>query len=468
MLYQILKQNRNWYIPNLVNSMINGLMERTKQGELYSLNISSGGGVMLISIGSTLLMGYVASYSYLKTKGSPKNDAAKIQRIFANAGWIGKEDGEIKTIRLRRKTKIEGGTEYVYQLPLGFDRKRVIDNIQILEDGLNVRQSKFALSDFKKLQVNKNILKQIKKILNGKGTRKEIELDYDGMLIIRVFDSPMPEKVEWSDDYLKINKWSVPVGVIRGNTIFHDFDKRKHLIVAGATGFGKSVAMKMIITSLIMSKPKDVTFSLIDLKGGVAFNRFKDCKQVKYYGRNNQEALEILKQVQKSMSEDYVKIIEGGFEDVTEASITKRHFLIIDEAADLSGDKEAMEILTDIVRKGRGAGYYVIYATQYPSAQAIPMQIKRNIPARLCYVLDSATASITVLDGAGAEKLPEIPGRGIYKNVKQVILQTPFITNDQIKERIKVHIQVKGDIGNESSSIPSTKDRKYSLITEKA
>jgi hypothetical protein len=468
MLYQILKENCNWYIPNLVITMLNPLLECTKFSKLYSLNITLGGGVMLISIGSTLLMGYVASYSYLKSKGSPKSDATKIQRIFANAGWIGKEDGEIKTIRLRRKTKIEGGTEYVYQLPLGFDRKRVIDNVQILEDGLNVRQSKFALSDFKKLQVNKNILKQLKKILNGKGSRKEIELDYDGMLIIRVFDSPMPEKIEWTDDFLKKNSWSVPVGAIRNKTIYHNFDKRKHLIVAGATGFGKSVAIKMIITSLIMSKPNDVTFSLIDLKGGVAFNRFKDCKQVKNYGRNNDEALEILKQVQQSMNAGYEKIVDGGFEDVTEAEINSRHFLIIDEAADLAGDKEAMEILTDIVRKGRGAGYYIIYTTQYPSAQAIPMQIKRNIPARLCYVLDSATASMTVLDGAGAEKLPEIPGRGIYKNVQQVILQTPFITNEQIKERIKVHIQVKGDIGNECSSIPSTEDRKHPLITEKA
>jgi hypothetical protein len=448
--------------------MVNGLMECTKQSKLYSLNISSGGGVMLISIGSTLLMGYVASYSYLKTKGSPKNDAAKIQRIFANAGWVGKEDGEIKTVRLRRKTKIEGGTEYVYQLPLGFDRRRVEDNVQILEDGLNVRQKMFKVSDLKQIKLNKTILKQIKKLLNSKSHRKEVELAYDGMLIIRVFNSPIQNEIDWNDDYLKKNTWSVPIGVIRNKTIYHDFDKRKHLIVAGATGFGKSVAMKMIITSLIMSKPEDVSFSLIDLKGGVAFNRFKDCKQITNYGRNNDEALEILKNVQKCMNEDYEQIIEGGFEDVTEAGISKRHFLIIDEAADLSGDKEAMEILTDVVRKGRGAGYYVIYATQYPSAQAIPMQIKRNIPARLCFVLDSATASMTVLDAGGAEKLPEIPGRGIYKNVKQVILQVPKMTNDQIKERIKIHIKPKGDTENEPSSTSSTKDRKYSLITEKA
>ncbi len=443
-------------------------MERTKLSELYSLNISIGGGVMIISIGSTLLMGYVASYSYLKTKRLPKNDADKIQRIFANAGWVGKEDGEIRTIRLRRKTKIEGGTEYVYQLPLGFNRSKVEENVQILEDGLNVKQKVFRVSDLKKVKFNKSILKQLKKILNGKGFRKEIELDYDGMLIIRVFDSPMPEKVEWTDTLIKKNNWSVPIGVIRGKTIVHCFDRRKHLIVAGSTGFGKSVAVKMIITSLIMSKPNDVTFSLIDLKGGVAFNRFKDCKQVKNYGRNNEEALEILKLVQQDMNDEYEKIVDGGFEDVAEANISERHFLIIDEAADLAGDKEAMEILTDIVRKGRGAGFYIIYATQYPSAQAIPMQIKRNIPARLCYVLDSATASMTVLDGSGAEKLPEIPGRGIYKNVKQVILQTPFMTNDQIKERIKVHIQVKGDTENEPSSIPSAKNGKYSLITEKA
>ncbi|KGT38147.1 MULTISPECIES: FtsK/SpoIIIE domain-containing protein [Heyndrickxia] len=58
--------------------------------------------------------------------------------------------------------------------------------------------------------------------------------------------------------------------------LYHDFDMRKHLILARTTGFGKSVIMKSLITSLILQKPDDVEFSLIDLTGGPAFARFKN------------------------------------------------------------------------------------------------------------------------------------------------------------------------------------------------
>jgi DNA segregation ATPase FtsK/SpoIIIE, S-DNA-T family len=413
---------------------------------------------MIFSIASSLLLGSLAGYGYLKSNGSPTNDADKIQRIFVNAGWVGKDKGEIKTIRLRRRTKIENGMEYVYQLPLGFDRKRV--DTDILEDGLNTRNLKF---DFTKLKLDTNIFKQIKKLKSEKA-HKQVELDFDGMLKIRVFEKDLSETENWSDDLLN-GDWKVPVGKTKqGKIIYHDFDKRKHLIVAGATGFGKSVAMKMMITSLIMNKPNDVTFSLIDLKGGPAFARFKKAKQVMNFGVDNTEALEILQKVQERMNEDYKKIVDDGYEDVIEAGIKERHFIVVDEAADLADEKEAMKILTDIVRKGRGAGYYVIYATQYPTKEAIPMQIKRNIPARLCFVVDSSTASIVVLDGAGAESLPEIPGRGIYKNVKQIIIQTPFMSNGQIKERIKLYEGEKHELPRTAP----TENRKHSLVTEKA
>src|SRR5205085_977519 len=236
----------------------------------------------------------------------------------------------------------------------------------------------------------------------------------------------------------------------------------KHLIIAGSTGFGKSVIMKSIITSLILSKPNDVSFSLVDLKGGPAFARFRNCKQVVNFGTDNKEAAKILKNVQQQMNDDYKNIVDGGFEDVSEAGVKGRHFLVIDEAADLVEDKPSMEILTDIVRKGRGAGYYVIYATQYPSAQAISMQIKRNIPARLCFILDSSMASMTVLDKAGAENLPEIPGRGIYKEGKQTTLQTPFMSNALIQQLIQPYI-IKKEVAPIETSKRETRANTFKL-----
>lgn len=435
-----------------------------------------GGGLMLFELTTSILAGGLAGFSYFKKQGG-SNDAIKIQRICNNNGLTVTENGKKQNMQLLRRSKIKNegkvvGVEYAYRIPLGLSFKEFQDKKDHIQDGINNKQTLLDVSfqDLRTIQLDKNIIHSIKTLLNKKKTlRKEIELSYDGVLKIKVFNEPLETKVNWTDEMLKKGKWSVHIGSSRSGKVYHDFDKRKHLIIAGATGFGKSVIMKAIITQLIMSKPNDVNFSLIDLKGGPAFARFKDAKQVENFGTNNEEAKAILNDVQKNMESDYQFIVDEGYEDVLEAGITKRHFLVIDEAADLADNNAAMNILTDIVRKGRGAGYYVIYATQYPSSQAIPMQIKRNIPARICFVLDSVTASMTALDAPGAESLPEIPGRGIYKEVKQTIIQTPYMSNEQIRERIQPHVNIRPRKGEESETrgTKTTKGRKHTLIIEK-
>jgi hypothetical protein len=425
---------------------------------------------VLFEIGSSLIMASVAGYSYLKLNGPATNDAEKIQRIFANSGMTIKENGKTKTIRLQRKTRFSGGTEYVYQLPLGMSSKEVMDSKHVLEDGLNIRQKAvdFYPSDLLNVKWDRTAIKQIRKILKGKTTRhrKEIDIDFDGMLRIKVYDRPMEDEIKWTDEMLNPGTWAVCIGYDRaGKPIYHDFDKAKHLLIAGATGYGKSVALKLIVTSLILQMSDHAELSLIDLKGGSAFHRFKDCRQVKHYGRNPSEGEEKLKEIQEEMNDSFEKVVDQGFEDVKEAGIKKRHFIVIDEAADLADNQTAMDIVTDIARRGRSAGYFLIFATQYPTAQVIPSQTKRNIIARLSYVLDTDTASRVVLDEGGAESLPDIPGRGIYKNLRKTVIQTPFISNEQIKDRIGPHINIrprKGD-GDEQTNGKGTKGGKYSL-----
>jgi DNA segregation ATPase FtsK/SpoIIIE, S-DNA-T family len=417
---------------------------------------------MIFEVISTTIFGAISLKAYL-SKSGVGNDSKKINKIFTLSGLNVKDGNQTLTAQQLKKKNIEGGVEYRYRIPLGRSFEDYLAKQKAIEAGLNTRSVKIELKDIKNLKLDKNIVNNIKNLYERKLTkRKEIELSFDGVLKIRVYNEPLSSKVTWSSDLLKEDTWSVAIGKTRSETVYHDFDKRKHLIIAGSTGFGKSVIMKSIITSLILQKPEDVSFSLIDLKGGPAFSRFKNCKQVVNFGADNKEAAGILKDVQKQMNEDYKRIVDGGFEDVSEAGVKKRHFVVIDEAADLVEDRNSMDILTDIVRKGRGAGYYVIYATQYPSAQAISMQIKRNIPARLCFVLDSATASMTVLDKGGAENLPEIPGRGIYKEVKQTILQTPLMSNELINQLIQPFIVKKEDIRSETPK-PKTRTNTFKL-----
>lgn len=423
---------------------------------------------MLFEIGSSIVMAGLTGIAYLKKNGSSANDADKIQRIFNNAGLSIKEQGKTETIRLQRIRKFDEGMEYVYQLPLGLSSKEVMDKKHILEDGLNVRSNviDFNFTDLKDLKIDKNLIKQIQILTKKNRTKKEIEIEFDGMLKIKIYNRPMPDKFDWNEDLLSIGTWSIPIGYTRkGEVIKHDFDKSKHLIVAGATGYGKSVILKLIVTSLICQQSTNLELSLIDLKGGSAFHRFKDCKQVKYYSRDPKEAEKVLTEVQKDMNDSFLNVVDKGFEDVKEAGVKKRHFIVIDESADLSDYKKAMEIVTDIARRGRSAGYYLVFCTQYPTAEVIPSQTKRNIIARLCYVVDTDTASRVVLDEGGAEQLPDIPGRGIYKNgIKRNVIQTPFISNKQISEKIGPHITIQPkEDPDEQKSSKTTENRKHTL-----
>lgn len=147
-----------------------------------------------------------------------------------------------------------------------------------------------------------------------------------------------------------------------------------------------------------------------------------------------------------------------------EVKIKKRHFVIIDEAADLAENKKTTAIITDIARRGRSAGYYLIFCTQYPTAKVLDSQVKRNIIARLCYVVDTDTASRVVLDEGGADKLPAIPGRGIYKNnVKLYVVQSPYISNETIQQLITP--QIKKEVNSYSETVEST--RRADIVTFK-
>ncbi|MEH6941544.1 FtsK/SpoIIIE domain-containing protein [Bacillus sp. JJ722] len=421
---------------------------------------------MIFEVLSSVVMGGLALHAHL-SKNNTSNDSKKLNKVFSLSGLNVKDGNQTYTAHLVKKKNYEWGTEYRYRIPLGRSPEDYMSKLEVIKTAINQRQVKLQLKDFRELKFDKNFFNQFKSIYDRKLLdNKEVDISYDGLLKIRIYNSPFPRENAWTEALLKEGTWQVIIGSGRKGNTYHDFDKRKHLIIAGATGFGKSVIMKSIITCLILSKPNDVSFSLIDLKGGAAFSRFKNTKQVINFGTNNEGALEILKSVQLRMNRSYEKIVNDGYEDVSEAGISERHFLFIDEAADLTDDKECMEILTNIVRKGRGAGFYVVYATQYPSAQAIPMQIKRNIPARLCFVLDSATASMTVLDAAGAESLPEIPGRGIYKEVSQTILQTPYMANKTIEQLLKPYIIDKTREVSPSEKTTHTETGSHTVIIE--
>jgi DNA segregation ATPase FtsK/SpoIIIE, S-DNA-T family len=400
---------------------------------------------MLIEITSSLIMGSLAIFAQTKKGGGANmSDGSKIQKIFGNTGLNVKEGDRTLTAQLIKNRKRSWGRELVFRIPLGRSFEDYQSKMNAIQDGLNTKRRTLQL-DLHAIKSGDfmNILKK------DKATQKEIEMSFDGMLKIKVYNKPMPNKKPYLEIELHKNGWKVPIGSTRTETIFHDFDKVYNMLVGGAVGGGKSSFLDMLISHLLLTQPDNVRLTLIDLKGGVEFNRFKDCKQVIGYAEEAIEARDALQEVVKEMKKTLTQLKEQNARNVIAAGINDRHFIIIDEIGELASykevDKETKKIkeeceylLSNIARLGRAQGIRCIVATQHPTADVVPIQVKRNCDSRLCYRVDGTSASMVVLDSPGAESLPVIRGRAIYKSgADKVTLQTPWINETEMEEIIQ-------------------------------
>ncbi|EIT85891.1 DNA translocase FtsK [Fictibacillus macauensis ZFHKF-1] len=415
---------------------------------------------------STIALGSIAIYAKVKSSGGGVTaDSQKLQQIFTNSGLNITKSGKTFTTQLLKKRKKKWGTEYVYRIPLGRSFGDYEEKIKVIEDGLNAKSKlyTFNYSALKELDFKKKLGPQLKKIFINNKPRKEIELLYDGTLKIRIYNTAIPTKVLYRDlDGQKA--WSVPVGAERYETIYHDFDTIPHMLVGGATGGGKSSFLDMFISHFIYTQPEHAKFTLIDLKGGIEFDRFRNCKQVVDYAEHPEEALEALRNVVAMMKETLATLKEKGARNVIDAGIKERHFIVIDEIGELASAKEVCKetkkikeeceyLLSNIARLGRSQGIKLVTATQHPTVDVVPVQVKRNSDARLCFRVDGTSASMTILDAPGADKLPDIKGRAIYKRgADKYTLQTPWLPDKEMEQIIGPNIVIRSKPQQEESA----------------
>lgn len=409
---------------------------------------------MLFEAVTTGTMLAVLGGSLYAKHGNVTQDNKKIERIADNIGLYVREGKVKKSIRLHRKStdKKLGCTEYVYQIPLGLEFKDFEEKRGKFIDGLNnLSAHRISLADFKTLKLDATLPKQIYKLFNKRvRLNKVVEMEYDGMLKVRVYEQGLQTKYPFTEEILgRCKGWEVPVGYTYKGFIKHDFETLQMLVVAGTTRYGKTVFLKSVITTLINNKPQDVEFTLIDLKGGLAFNRFAHCKQVKKVASDMEETIEALEALNAELLRRQEEFKRRGYEDITEASYKKRHFVIIDEGAEIATyqDKKVREraqnLVSEIARLGAGLGFRLVFATQYPTADVFPRQVKANTSGALCFKLATDTQSMVVLDKAGAEQLPvKLAGRAIYQTDAEYTVQTPYITNDFIKKVIAPHVNI--------------------------
>jgi S-DNA-T family DNA segregation ATPase FtsK/SpoIIIE len=350
-------------------------------------------------------------------KGKMK-DKDKIQLIFENTGTGIKkkktnDKGEKETViippKLYKEFKNLGYSTYLYTLPFGLSAGEVEGILPALCDGLN----------------------------------KKVEMEYkEGFLKMHVYETDLPESWNYAADLIRPGSWEVPIGKNHKGVLYHDFDKYCHMLVGGVTRFGKTVAMKVILNTLILNNPNDVEIYILDLKGGLEFEQFRGLPQIKAVASDIYESVEVLKEISDEIDKRMEYFKQNRYTNIVHTPIKKRTFIFIDEGAELSPSivvknlkeyaKYCQSVLSEIARISGALGMRLIYGTQYPTVEAINNQVKSNIVARLSFICSNGTASRVMLDQNGAEKLPAIPGRGIYLIEKKRMVQVPYITDQDM------------------------------------
>ncbi|NND73888.1 MAG: DNA translocase FtsK [Ilumatobacter sp.] len=249
---------------------------------------------------------------------------------------------------------------------------------------------------------------------------------------------------------------------IAGRAVFLDLAATPHLLIAGATGAGKSSGINCIITSMLMrATPDDVRLILIDPKQ-VEMGQYQRLPHLLTQPVTNpKKAANALGWAVKEMERRYDVLSEVGYRDITgynkafkngqieqppsmdpDSPPVYEHMpyivVVVDELNDLMmvAARDVEESITRIAQKARAVGIHLIVATQRPSVNVITGVIKANIPARMAFAVSSLTDSRVILDQPGADKLVGkgdmllLPGNSPVANR----IQGAFITEDEVRK----------------------------------
>lgn len=285
----------------------------------------------------------------------------------------------------------------------------------------------------------------------------------------------------------KNSKSDIPLTLgkdVEGNILISGMEDMPHLLIAGATGSGKSVCINSIITSVIYkSSPKDVKLMLIDPKvvelsvyNGIPHLLIDVVTNPKKAAFALNWAVDEMEKRYEAFAENHVRDLKGynkkmmaeGKEDEKLPKI----LIIVDELADLMmvASKEIEEYIARLAQKARAAGMHLILATQRPSVDVITGTIKANVPSRIAFAVASSVDSRTILDMGGAEKLLGKGDMLFYpsKYPKPKRIQGAFISDEEV-ERLVDFVKSNNEIKNkvESKIEQAIEDKKVKIDNEK-
>ncbi|MCL6437280.1 MAG: DNA translocase FtsK [Rubrobacteraceae bacterium] len=247
-------------------------------------------------------------------------------------------------------------------------------------------------------------------------------------------------------EYPGANDWALPVGLgkdISGRAVFFDLAEMPHLLVAGATGSGKSVMLSGLLTSLLLTTdPRQVKMVLIDPKR-VEFSQFARVPHlITPVVTDVKKASNALSWAVAEMERRYEILEEFGTRSLDGYNSRAEKQLpyvvvVIDELADLmmSAAAKVEDAVIRLAQKARAVGIHLVVATQRPSVDVITGMIKSNVPSRIAFAVSSQVDSRVILDTPGAEALL---GRGdmLFKPVTALRpsrVQGAFISEAEVE-----------------------------------
>jgi S-DNA-T family DNA segregation ATPase FtsK/SpoIIIE len=260
---------------------------------------------------------------------------------------------------------------------------------------------------------------------------------------------------------LESNNYDLPLILgkdITGKTVIRDLSKIPHLLVAGATGTGKSVAINSIITGILMTKtPDEVKFIMIDPKMGVEMAAYNGIPHLLNPVITDMElVVNALQWTIEEMMRRYRQLKQVHAKKLTEYNKKMGYtampyiIVVIDEMADLmlTSGVDVETKIQRLAQMGRAVGVHLILATQRPTVNVITGLIKANVPGRMAFAVATAMDSRVILDDTGAETLL---GNGdmLFKDQttpKPIRIQCTYTSTEDSENVIK---EIKNQVSEE-------------------
>lgn len=260
----------------------------------------------------------------------------------------------------------------------------------------------------------------------------------------------LPDNIEYKLPSKEDKKeFRIPLGqTFRKKIVYWKPNSIPHILCCGATGSGKSVATKSILTSIInMFNEEQIEITLIDFKIIELF-AFRNCKQVINYAYEVEEALELISDALNECRNRYRLFQEYEVTSLIDFNKKskdklKYQFIFIEEFIVLSQHKNGIKMLNELISLSRAAGIFLYISCQRPDHTVISPLLKANTGNKICFRTEDSKNSVIVLDREGAEKLKG-NGNGLLKQGSTFTeFQGYFISDQEVKKYISPFIKNK-------------------------